>query len=70
MGINLEHFQNLTEKIDAIVASSNTDYIDAIVSYCSTHNLEIETIGELISKLPGLKSKVENDAGALHCLKA
>jgi hypothetical protein len=48
---------------------SGIDYIDAILSYCNDHNLEIEAIGQIIAKNPSLKEKVEIEAGALHCLK-
>lgn len=65
----MEAFQALNEKIDAIVEMSGVDYIDAIISYCEDHNLEIETVGHIISKNPSLKSKVEIEAEALHCLK-
>jgi len=65
----MEHFQNLGEKIDNIVDATGIDYIDAVLSYCVTNNLEIETIGELISKDPDLKLKVELEAEHLHFLK-
>lgn len=70
MLIQMQHFQNLSEKIDNIVTMTGTDYIDAILSYCQDYNLEIETIGQIIAKNPSLKEKVELEAGALHFLKA
>jgi hypothetical protein len=70
MLIQMQHFQNLSEKIDNIVTMTGVDYIDAILSYCQDHNLEIETIGQIISKNPTLKEKVEIEAGDLHFLKA
>jgi len=67
--VALEAFQNLGEKIDRICELTGTDIIDAVISYCEKHNLEIETIGEIISKNAHLRSKVELEAEGLHYLK-
>lgn len=70
MLINLELYQNLDEKIDRMVSESGIDYIDAVISYCSSNELELETIGEIISsKLPTLKAKIELEAEELHFIK-
>jgi Phage late-transcription coactivator len=69
MLINIELYQNLNQKIDEIVRAANTDYIDAILTYCNNNNLEIETVGEIIAKNQVLKSKVELEAEALHFIK-
>ena len=45
-----------------------SDYIDAILCYCEENDLEIETIGEIISKQPSLKESVAQQAEALHFL--
>jgi len=70
MLINLDHYQNITQKIDDMVEAHGLDYIDAVISYCENYNIEIETIGEIISKTPVLKSKIELEAQNLHFLKA
>lgn len=67
--IALEAFQNLGEKIDYICETTGTDIIDAVISYCEKYGLEIETIGEIISKNSNLRSKVEIEAENLHFLK-
>ena len=44
------------------------NYIDAIVEYCNIHNIEIESVGKLVSK--PLKEKLRYDANQLNYLKA
>lgn len=67
--IALEAFQNLGEKLDTICENTGTDIIDAVISYCELHGLEIETVGEIIAKNSHLKAKVEILAENLHYLK-
>ena len=58
---------NFAEDIEHLVLSSGMNYIDAIVEYCSTNNIEIESIGKLVSK--PLKEKLRYDANQLNYLK-
>ena len=69
MIVSIEPFQNLTQKIDDFVAETGADYIDAVISYCERFNIEPETLGEIISKNPVLKSKIQLEAEALHFIK-
>jgi hypothetical protein len=59
--------QKFSQEIEKIVKESNTNYIDAIVTYCEVNNIEIETVSKLISK--PLKEKLKNDAIDLNFLK-
>ena len=43
------------------------NYIDAIVFYCETHEIEIESVPKLISK--PLKEKLKYDAQKLNYIK-
>lgn len=56
-------------EIESIVKQSNGDlnYIDAVVLYCGENNIEIETVGKLISK--ALKEKIKYDAQRLNYIK-
>lgn len=69
MLISIELYQNLDKKIEEMVTETGIDYIDAVVSYCETNNLEVEAIAEIIQKLPNLKLKIEIEAEELHYLK-
>ena len=42
--------------------NEEVSYIDALVYYAETNNLEIDLIGEIIRRSPVLKSKVRDDA--------
>lgn len=55
------------ENIEKYVLETGMNYIDAIVDYCVTHNIEIESIGKLVSK--PLKEKLRYDATVLNYLK-
>jgi hypothetical protein len=44
-------------------------YIDALVHYADTHDIEIEVIGEMIRRSPILKSKVRDDAEKLKLVE-
>jgi hypothetical protein len=53
--------------IEAIVNSSDLNYIDAIVEYCERKGVEIEVAVKLVSK--PLKEKLRYDATELNYLK-
>ena len=54
-------------EIEKIVATENINYIDAIVHYCETNEVEIESITKIISK--PLKEKLKWDATRLNFMK-
>lgn len=53
--------------IDALVANTDYNYIEAIVEYCKDTGLEIEVAATLINS--NLKSKIELDAMSNNMLK-
>ena len=56
-----------TEDIEALVLDTKMNYIDAIVEYCETNNIEIESVSKLIAK--PLKEKIRYEASELNYLK-
>lgn len=58
-------FSKIIEEI--VKVNDDMNYIDAIVYYCETNNLEVESISKLISK--PLKEKLKCDAINLNFLK-
>jgi len=54
-------------EIENIVKDSNLNYIEAVVQFCEDRNIEIETVGKLISK--PLKEKLKYDAQRLNYMK-
>ena len=59
--------QKFAMEIEKIVAEDELNYIDAILHYCETNNLEVESITKLISK--PLKERLKWDATRLNFMK-
>ena len=55
------------EEVEKIVQSNNFNYIDAILTYCEEHKIEIEAVSKLMSK--PLKEKLKYDAQQLNFMK-
>lgn len=63
------NIDSIHSEIQNFVEAHNTDYIDAVLHYCTEHNIEIETIGAIISKDPNFSAKIQTEAEQLHYLK-
>ena len=59
--------QKFAMEIEKIVAEDELNYIDAIIHYCESNNLEVESITKLISK--PLKERLKWDAPRLNFMK-
>ena len=59
--------QKFAMEIEKIVANDELNYIDAILHYCETNSLEVESITKLISK--PLKERLKWDATRLNFMK-
>ena len=59
--------EKFAEEIESFVLRTQMNYIDAIVEYCEINNIEVDTIGKMISK--PLKEKIKYDATELNFLK-
>ena len=55
------------EDIEALVLRTKLNYIDAIVEYCSQHEIEVESVSKLLNK--PLKEKIKAVATDLNYLK-
>jgi len=44
-------------------------YIDAVVEYAESNNLEVEVVGEIIKKSPMLKAKIYREAEELNMVE-
>lgn len=56
-----------SQDVERIAYENNMNYIDAIVHYCETNEIEIESVSKLISK--PLKEKLKYDAQKLNFIK-
>jgi hypothetical protein len=59
--------QKFAMEIEKIVAEDELNYIDAILHYCESNSLEVESITKLISK--PLKERLKWDATRLNFMK-
>jgi hypothetical protein len=60
------------EKIHFEIAkrlSTGVSYIDALVDYASEHNMEIETVAEIVKKSPIMKEKIRDEAVKMRLVK-
>lgn len=61
-----EEMKSFAKEIENLVATTDLNYIEAIVEYCNQTGMEIEVASTLINN--NLKSKIENDAQDLNLL--
>ena len=59
--------EKFAEDIEGLVLKTKMNYIDAIVQYCEDNEIEIETVGKLVSK--PLKEKIKCLATDLNYMK-
>ena len=59
--------ERFAEDIEALVLNTKMNYIEAIVEYCETKGIEIESVSKLVSK--PLKEKLKYEATELNYLK-
>ena len=59
--------EKFAEEIEALVLRTKMNYIDAIVEYCTENEIDLDTVGKLVSK--PLKEKIKYDAVELNYLK-
>ena len=64
-----DHAVLFTEQIEAIAALNGHDYLDAVISFCDKNNLDYEAVGEIISNIPKISLKLQEQAEGLHFLK-
>jgi hypothetical protein len=62
-----DEMAKFAKSIDALVANTDYNYIEAIVEHCKATGLEIEVAATLINA--NLKAKIENDAMDNNMLK-
>jgi hypothetical protein len=54
-------------EVETLVNSDSMSYIDAIIHYCDSNEIELETVPKLISK--PLKEKLKHEAQQLNYMK-
>lgn len=56
-----------SQEVEQIAHENSMNYIDAIIHYCETNEIELESVPKLISK--PLKEKLKYDAQKLNYIK-
>jgi hypothetical protein len=56
-----------SQEVEQIAFENSMNYIDAIIHYCETNEIELESVPKLISK--PLKEKLKYDAQKLNYIK-
>ena len=56
-----------SQEVEKIASENTMNYIDAIVHYCESNEIELESVSKLISK--PLKEKIKYDAQKLNFIK-
>jgi len=56
-----------SQEVEQIAYDNSMNYIDAIIHYCETNEIELESVPKLISK--PLKEKLKYDAQKLNYIK-
>lgn len=65
-----KRFRSPTEfslHIEERVASERIGYMDAIINYCNTSDVDIESVGNLVT--PSLKEKIQLEAEEANMMK-
>jgi len=59
--------KDLSMNVEKLVVEKQISYLDAIVHYCETNNIEVETAAKLINTK--IKKTLEYEASELNLLK-
>lgn len=68
---NLTGLKTPTEfmsEIDKIVIEKRISYLDAVIFYCESNQIEIETAASLIKGSAKMKARIQDDAEELNFL--
>jgi hypothetical protein len=60
--------EKFIKDIEALVSKNKLDYLDAVVHYCETNNVEIEAAAMIIRNNVRIKSKLQTECEELNFL--
>jgi len=67
--IDLERLTLISNEIETLVKETGIDFIDACITYCTKHNIEIEMLGEILKKNQRIKNLIQEEAENLNFMK-
>ena len=62
-------FDVFTEEIEFLCEFKNMEYIDAVVHWCETNNVEVEYAANMIKRNQVMKLKIQEEAENLNIIQ-
>jgi hypothetical protein len=62
-------YKTILNDIEKIAKKPDSNYIDAVLEYAHRNDIEVEALGDLISKVPAFKSHIQEEAEDLKLLE-
>jgi hypothetical protein len=66
---NIRTSADFVKEIDKLVISKNITFFDAVILFCETNNIEVETAASLVKQSTVLKAKIQVEAENLNMVK-
>jgi hypothetical protein len=66
---NIKTSSDFVKEIELLVVEKNIDFFEAVMHYCETKGIEVETAASLIKQSTTLKAKIQFEAENLNLLK-
>ena len=67
--ISFKTSADFVKEIDKLVISKNITFFDAVILFCETNNMEVESAASLIKQSTVLKAKIQVEAENLNMVK-
>ena len=66
---NIKSSSDFVKEITQLVSDKNIGFFDAVIYYCETHSIEVETAASMIKQSTLLKSKIQYEAEELNLMR-
>jgi hypothetical protein len=67
--VNVKSSADFVKEIDKLVTSKNLNFFDAVMYYCETNNVEVETAASLVKQSTILKARLQIEAENLNLIR-
>ena len=66
--IKLETLMSIGSEIQQMVDETGIDYMDAALEYCRKHDMEVETLGDILKKHQNIRDAIRREAEATNSI--
>lgn len=66
---NVKSSADFVKEIDRLALDKGLTYFDAVMHYCESNNIEVETVASLIKQSAVLKAKIQIEAENLNLVR-